>query len=271
MSVPDLRVEDLCVRGGGRTLLDVPRLAADRGEVLAVVGPNGAGKTVLLTTCLGLRKAARGRVTLLGQTVTGASAWALARLRCRVGYVPQELPIHSQMPLTVREVVAIGRTGRAGLLRPLRAADWRVVDEWIDRLGLQAMRRQPYPQLSGGEQRKVLLARALAQEPEMLVLDEPTAYLDLGWREQIVATLDRLFAELRCTIVLVCHELEAIPACCRRVVLLVGGRVVDDGPAERVLTDARVAELYGPDLTALHRGGRHSIVPRSVVTPEDRP
>jgi len=258
---PDLVVEQLRVEAGGRTLVAIEQLSVAPGEVVAIVGPNGAGKTMLLRTCLGLRRATAGRVTLLGQPVTSLGALALTRLRRQVGYVPQEQVDHGQMPLTVREVVAIGRTGLAGLLRPLRNDDWAQVDAWIARLGLEALSDQLFTHLSGGEQRKVLLARAMVQQPRLLVLDEPTAHLDLGWREQIVTTLERLYAAERPTVLLVCHELEVLPVCCRRLVLLQHGDLIADGTPEAVLTRERLAALYGPGLRVVHESGRHAVIP----------
>lgn len=261
MTSPDVLIEQLRVAAGNRTILAVDHLSLAPGEVLAVVGPNGAGKSTLLKTCLGLRRATSGRVTMLARPVTRLGPAALTRLRRRIGYVPQELAAHSQMPLTVREVAAIGRTGLAGLLRPLRRTDWRIVDEWLTRLGLARLRDEPYAHLSGGEQRKTLLARAMVQEPRILMLDEPTAHLDLGWREQIVSTLEHLYAQTQTTMVLVCHELEVLPACCRRLVLLQDGQVLDHGTPEEVLTTERVAMLYGPSLRVLHASHRHAVVP----------
>lgn len=285
MITADVVVERLRVVAGGRTILDVDELTIAPGEIVAVLGPNGAGKTTLLNTCLGFRKPISGRVQVLGRPVERLGSLALTRLRRDIGYVPQVQPVPEHMPLTVREVVAIGRTGRAGLLRPLRRDDWHVVDEWIERLGLRPLRSEPYGVLSGGEQRKALIARALVQQPRMLILDEPTAHLDLGWREQIVGILEQLGARsgnekgkmrneergggvTRTTMVLVCHELEVLPACCRRVVLLEYGRVVADGEPESVLTDARIQDWYGRGLRAVHVGGRHAVLPDGSPTPE---
>lgn len=264
MIQPDLLIENLRVVAGGRTILQVDRLAVAPGEMLGVLGPNGAGKTTLLAVCLGFRRPTAGRVVLLGQEVARLGSRALAALRCHVGYIPQQLAGHSQMPLTVREVVAIGRTGLAGLLQPLTANDWRLTDEAIDRLGLAALRNEPYAHLSGGEQRKTLLARALVQQPRILMLDEPTTHLDLGWREHIVTTLDELCAAERPTVILVCHELEVLPKSCRRLVLLRDGQVRAQGTPEEVLTPACVADLYGPGLRVWHADGRHAVVPFST-------
>ncbi len=261
MNVPDIAIEHLRVDADGRTILDIERLSIASGEALTIVGPNGAGKSTLLRTCLGLRRASTGRVAVLGHDVTRLGSGGLTRLRRAIGYVPQGLAAHGQMPLTVREVVAIGRTGQAGLFKRLERLDWALVDEWIERLGVAPLRSAAYSDLSGGEQRKVLIARAMVQQPRVLVLDEPTTHLDLGWREHIVATLDELYAQTRPTLLLVCHALEVIPRCCRRLVLLRDGRMVAEGMPEDVLTAERVADLYGPGLRVLHENGRHAVVP----------
>jgi iron complex transport system ATP-binding protein len=185
----------------------------------------------------------------------------LTALRQRIGYVPQLQTIGGEMPLTLREIVAIGRTGIRGLLRPLSRDDWHIVDDWIERLGLAGVARQPYAEASGGEQRKALIARALVQEPGLLLLDEPTAHLDMGAREQIVQTLQDLHQQTGLTIILVCHELEVIPPACRRVLLLDRGQVRADGAPEDVFTDQSVQSLYGASLSVLHQNGRHGVFP----------
>lgn len=267
MSSHAIEIDDLSVVRGGRTILAVGRLTVDAGEILAVLGPNGAGKTTLLKCLTGMVRPSSGSVRVLGQPVEQLRSVALARLRRRVACLAQVLAPGSEMPLTLREVVAIGRTGRAGLLRPLRREDWRRVDQWIGRLGLDSLAQEPYGVLSGGEQRKALLAMAMVQEPEILLLDEPTANLDAFWREQIVATLDELHRETGLTIVLVCHDLETLPGGTRRVLVLRAGRVIAHGQGDEVLTHDRIAELYGPGLTVLRREGRYLLAPHSQGAP----
>jgi len=179
--------------------------------------------------------------------------------------VPQVLPARSEMPLTVREVVSIGRAGLAGLFRPLSKPDWQVVDGWMERLGIAALAGSAFHEISGGEQRKAVIARAMVQQPQLLLLDEPTANLDLGWRERIVETVQTLYEETRLAVVLVCHELEVLPSCCQRVVLLDLGRVLATGTPERVFTNQQVAALYGRGLAAVHHGGRHAVIPAGGV------
>ncbi len=118
-----------------------------------------------------------------------------------------------------------------------------------------------YGEISGGEQRKTLIARAMVQQPQLLLLDEPTANLDLGWRERIVRTVEDLIVEANLTALLVCHEVEILPTCCRRVVVLREGNLIADGTPEGVLTDDLVASLYGQGLRVLHTSGRHAVVP----------
>jgi ABC-type cobalamin/Fe3+-siderophores transport system ATPase subunit len=261
MSESAIELQNLTVRAGRKTILTVHELNVSQGEVFGVIGPNGAGKSTLLKACLGLARPSGGAVRILGERPSLMNWFMLARLRRRIGYVAQALAGHSEMPLTTREVVAIGRTGQAGLFRRLKRDDWRLVDSWLDRLGLNNLKHQAYSDLSGGEQRKTLIARAMVQEPELLMLDEPTANLDLGWREQIVQTLDQLYNETGVTIVLICHEMEVLPPCCRRLALLEQGQLSTIGSPEEVLDTERVQRLYGPGVNVVHHGHRHAVVP----------
>jgi ABC-type cobalamin/Fe3+-siderophores transport system ATPase subunit len=256
-----VQLENLSVRAGHRDILSVDSLDVSRGELLGLLGPNGAGKSTLLRCLLGMQHFARGCATVLGKQIGALSSGESARLRRRIGYVPQMLPARSEMPLTVREVVAIGRTGIAGLLRPLKQSDWRIVDEWIERLGLANLARRGFGEISGGEQRKTLIARAMVQEPELLLLDEPTANLDLGWRERIVDATSELYREMNLTVLLVCHELEVLPESCSRVVVLDEGKIIADGSPTETLTAERIRSLYGPTLSVLHNAGRWAVVP----------
>lgn len=254
-------VRGLTVHAGHRCLIDIGHIQAEMGGVVALMGPNGAGKTTLLRACLGLVTPARGDITVLGQNLRSLSNRARARLRRRIGYMAQLLPARSEMPLTVREVVAIGRTARAGLFHPLSRQDWQIVDHWIERLDLTALGDQAFSQISGGEQRKTIIARVMAQDPELLLLDEPTANLDLGWRERIVETVQALHEQTRMSILLVCHELEVLPPACRQVILIERGGVTATGSPESVFTAERVRQLYGAALRAVHQDGRHAVVP----------
>lgn len=264
MSNTAIQISGLSVRAGRRTILSVGRLSIEQGEFVGVVGANGAGKSTLLRTCIGMQRHVSGQVHVLGLNLADLSVSAMTALRRSIGYVPQLLPVRGEIPLTVREVVAIGRTGTAGLLRPLGGGDWRLVDQWLDKLGLLPLAGQGYGSVSGGEQRKTLIAKAMVQEPRILLLDEPTANLDPGWRERIVEIVESLHAAGGLTMVLVCHELEVLPRCCRRVVMLDRGAVVADGSPEEVLSVSRIESVYGPGLSVLHQAGRHAVLPAEM-------
>lgn len=258
-----VQLDNLVVHAGGRVILGVEHLHIATGELIGLLGPNGAGKSTLLRCLLGMQGRMCGDIRVLDQSVNRCRCGELAKLRRCIGYVPQLLPVGGEMPLTVREVVAIGRTAMAGLCRSLKASDWRLVDQWIERLGLAALAEQSFSQISGGEQRKTLIARAMVQQPEMLLLDEPTANLDLGWRERIVRIIDELYRSMRLTVVLVCHELEVLPGGCQRVVVLNEGRIAADGPPEQWLTTELVASLYGDGLDVVRHGERWAVLPGS--------
>ncbi|MBM4091565.1 MAG: ABC transporter ATP-binding protein [Planctomycetes bacterium] len=263
MTTAAIDIEGLRVVHGDRSLISLDRLTVAAGQAWTILGPNGAGKSTLVKCCVGLVRAVAGDIRVLDEPVHRLRSVALTQLRRRVAYLAQVLAPGSEMPLTAREVVAIGRTGRAGLCRPLRRADWHLVDHWIDRLGLAHVARRLYAVLSGGEQRKTLLAMAMVQQPELLLLDEPTANLDAYWREQIVQTLDQLHQETGLTIMLVCHDLEAIPCCARHVLVLREGRMLAQGPVGEVLQPELIERLYGTGLTVVRRGSRYLLAPRT--------
>jgi len=265
MISPAVEIRNLEADVAGHRLLNVESFHVPAGAISAVMGRNGAGKTTLLRACLGLVPSARGEIRVLNCSVTQLRSAALTQLRRRIGYVAQLLPPRSEMPLKVREVVSIGRTGSAGLFRSLDKADWQIIDQWIERLGLTVLANRSFNEISGGEQRKTIIARAMAQRPELLLLDEPTANLDLGWRECIVETIEGLHRDTAVTILLVCHELEVIPSACRQVTLLERGGVVASGTPENVFTPERVAALYGTRLKVIHGSGRHGILPEGVA------
>jgi zinc transport system ATP-binding protein len=200
--------------GSGPPVLRGVDLAVERGEFVAIAGPNGGGKTTLLRLVLGLEQPTAGRVRLLAQ---------------RLGYLPQRAQAGVDAPLTVRELVAAGRAPRARLLGPLTAADREAVRDSIDRVGLAHHADRRLATLSGGQQQRAFIAKALAAEPELLVLDEPTTGVDAEAQEAIAGLLERLRQELGMTILYVSHEFGAVERFVKRIVL-VRGEIVFDGP-----------------------------------------
>jgi zinc transport system ATP-binding protein len=197
--------------------------ALDAGEVVVLLGPNGAGKSTVVRGMLGLSRLMAGELELFGVPA------ADFRQRYRLGYVPQRHTIVGGVPSTVREVVSSGRLARKRLFAPMRAADRAVVAAAIDLVGLAERADVSVGKLSGGQQRRVLIARALAAEPDVLVMDEPTAGVDAANQEILAATLGQLVAG-GSTLLLVAHELGPLEPLIQRVVVMRDGRVVYDGP-----------------------------------------
>ena len=203
--------------GGGPLVLRDVSLVVETREFLAIAGPNGGGKTTLLRLVLGLEEPASGHIVVrVG----------------RLGYLPQRAQAGVDAPLTVRELVAAGRAARARLVGPLRAGDRAAVRTAIDRVGLAQLADRRLTTLSGGQQQRAFIAKALAAEPELLVLDEPTTGVDVEAQSAIAALLGRLREELGMTILYVSHEFGAVERFVERLVLVRGGIVFDGAPAE---------------------------------------
>lgn len=260
-----VELKGVTVRRGGRAVLRDVTFSVQAGQMVGVIGPNGAGKTTLLGTLLGLHRVSAGSLRVLGEDPARLGGGALARFRMKVGYVPQLEFVASGVPLTVREVVEISRAGRAGLLRGLSRQDRAAVDTWLSRMGLSELAERPYNQLSGGQQRKVQLARALAQGPQLLLLDEPASNLDLYWQETLIRLIDDIGAQTGITVLLVTHDLSLLPASCNRVVVLAEGALKAFGPSEQVLTPEVLAPLYGVAVQVERRDGRYYVFPLSGV------
>ena len=198
-------------------------LRVGRGEFVAVAGPNGGGKTTLLRLVLGLERPTTGEARLFGEP-----AHAFSRRRT-LGYLAQRAQLATEAPATVREVVASGRLAASGLLGPSRRRDRAIVAESIERVGLGEVADRPLRTLSGGQQQRAFIGRALAGEPSLLVLDEPTTGVDVEGQDALAELLDRLHRDLEVTVLYVSHEFGAVERYVERVVL-VRGAIVFDGP-----------------------------------------
>ena len=220
-------------------------LEIEEGEFLGLAGPNGAGKTTLLTAINGLGRILSGKVRVFNQELNSKN---VNEVRKGIGYVPQIINIDPRMPISVREVVMIGRYGRIGLLKKVGSRDREIVENLIDLVGLRHLAKRPIGHLSGGEQQKVAIARALAQEPKILLLDEPTANLDLPAQKGIMDLVEKIYSERHLTILLVMHELTHLPQGCKQMVLMKEGKILFSGKTEDVLSEVILTELYGSPL-----------------------
>lgn len=214
-------------------------LAIAAGEHLGIVGPNGSGKSTLLKLLAGHLAPDGGSIALEGKPLAQWRRLALAR---RVAYVAQAAP--ADIPFTAMQVALAGRFPHVGYLGFESPRDREIARDALARLDAAHLADRPLAALSGGEQARVLVARALAQQPDLLLLDEPTAFLDVGHRLDLY---DRLREENRArglTVVVVTHDLNLAAEYCDRLLLLSAGRVAADGPARDVLTADRVSDVY---------------------------
>ena len=241
--------EDVALRGVS--------LRVKSGEFVGIVGPNGAGKTTLLTIVNGLGKLLSGRVWVLGDYLTPSNSHSL---RKKVGYVAQVQNIDPRMPMNVREVVLIGRYGLLGLFRRPSKHDWRIVDEMLELVGMTHLALRPIGHLSGGEQQRVAIARCLTQEPELFLLDEPTASLD--WRAKTdILELVKLIHDLRhLTTLFVTHDLGSLPVACDRVVLMKEGLIWGEDSPEEALTDDNLSQLYDMSISVVKERRKEAIL-----------
>lgn len=237
-----VEVRRLSVGYGHRAVIDGLDMEVCKGEFLCVVGPNGAGKTTLLKTILSLLKPLKGVVYVYGRDVRRYSRKELAK---RVGAVLTER-VDPGM-LRVWEVVALGRYPRSRGLLKLSETDVKIVDECLRLVGAENLRDRYFLELSDGEKQKVLIARALAQEPQVLVLDEPTTFLDLKHRMEIVELLRRLCRDRGITVIATFHDISLALRACDRVVVISGGRIVAQGLPEDVLSENVMEQAYGLD------------------------
>ncbi|TKJ31733.1 ATP-binding cassette domain-containing protein [Blastococcus sp. CCUG 61487] len=222
-SPPAIRLRAATIGYGDVAIVRDADLTVRPGEALAVLGSNGSGKTTLARGLLGLAAVLDGDVEVLG-----APVGRLAE-RGRIGYVPQRHTVSGAAPATVREVVSVGRLARLGLLRRLGAADRRAVVDAVAAVGLADRMGDPVASLSGGQQRRVLVARALAAEPELLIMDEPTAGVDAASQEALADVLAAVSAG-GTTLLVVTHEAGPLAGVLRRAVVVESGRITYDGP-----------------------------------------
>lgn len=221
----------------GLTALRDASFSVPRGSITALVGVNGAGKSTLFKAVMGFVPTARGQMSVLGRTVREAQRANL------IAYVPQAEEVDWSFPVLVEDVVMMGRYGRMGFLRRPRPSDREAVTRALARTGMEALRHRQIGELSGGQRKRVFLARALAQEAPVILLDEPFTGVDVQTEEQIIALLRELRAAGGVMLVST-HNLGSVPEFCDRVVL-VKGTVLAEGPTAEVFTRANLERAFG--------------------------
>jgi iron complex transport system ATP-binding protein len=247
----------LSVRGAGwdvegHTILDRIDLELTADECLVVVGPNGAGKTTTLRMMAGLLPPTRGQLLWGQQPYADLTRKELAR---RIAYVPQSRPL--QVPLTVEQLVLLGRYPYLSPFRwAPRDADFSAVLRAMSLAGVTNLRERRLEELSGGERQSAYIAAALAQEAEVLILDEPTTHLDPQHQRQIASLVLKLNREEGLAVVLATHDLNFAALLADRMVALLEGNVVGDGPPEELLQPERLKEIFQAPFTVVREGAR---------------
>ena len=234
-----LDAKSVTVRLAARVILDAASCRAERGRITAIIGPNGAGKSTLLRAMAGLLPLERGAVEIDGRALSSFDRRDLAR---QIAYLPQDRTVH--WPLAARAIVGLGRLPHRG-----GSASDSAIDGAMRAMDVLALADRPISQLSGGEQARVLVARALAQESGILIADEPTAGLDPAHALELFAIFTRLAAEGR-AVVIALHDLTLAARFCHHVVLLVAGRVAASGPTAEVLTPELLSAAFGVSIAS---------------------
>jgi iron complex transport system ATP-binding protein len=251
-----LEVKALAFGFPGRSVGRDVSFSLGRGEVMCVLGPNGGGKTTLFRTILGLLQSQEGSIHLDGNALQRLSRIEIARL---AGYVPQE---HAgYFAFTVREFVLMGRTAHLGAFSVPAKKDREVADRVLESLAISALAERPITEISGGERQLALLARALAQEPKVLVLDEPTAGLDFGNQVRVLERMSQLAAS-GIAILFSSHDPDHAFLCAQRALLLAQGRVLEIGAPAQVIRPDTLERLYGVSVQVLRlANGSHTCLP----------
>jgi len=247
------RLDGVCVRLGGRLILDRVDLALGPGDFWGVIGPNGAGKSTFLGLFNGLTRYQDGRVEVLGRPITPRTARAV---RLKIAHVFQSIEIDPKMPLTVFEAVLAGTYGRLGLFRKPGDREIDLTRSALKAVGLAGFARRPLGQLSGGERQRAALARALAQEPELLLLDEPTASLDWQAQREILTLIKDLVRQHPLTVVMATHDLNAVSHIATHAAMLKRGRLLWKGAVRAAMSPRLLSELYDVPITVGEVEGR---------------
>ncbi|NWF77573.1 MAG: metal ABC transporter ATP-binding protein [Chloroflexi bacterium] len=237
-----IKIQDAVVSYREDVALQGVSLEVRKGEFIGIIGPNGAGKTTLLTVINGLGKLVHGQAWVLGSRPNGRNS---INLRRRIGYVAQVENIDPRLPINVRETVMVGCYGRLGLFRRPTRAQWETVDKVLELVGIAHLSGRPIGHLSGGEYQRAAIARALVQQPEIFLLDEPTASIDQKAQREILSLIQLIHREYHTTTLFVTHDLRTLPSICQRLILMKDGKIWQQGSPESMLREEVLSELYG--------------------------
>ncbi len=235
-----VEVHRLAYRYGRSAILQDLSFTVAAGAFFIILGPNGSGKTTLMKILAGHLRPRRGRVRILGRNIRGYSRRQLA---CRMAYLPQL--VHLDFPMSVRDLVLMGRSPHLGMLGLERQEDHRLAQNAMRYTNVLHLADRRMDQLSGGEQQRVLIARAICQQPQIILLDEPTAALDLAHQVAVMDLMERLKHDKSITVVMISHDVNLAAMYADRLLLLKDGGILGLGPPGEVLHHERLEKAYG--------------------------
>lgn len=255
-----LEMHDITCAYGEYTVVQQLSLEANPGEVLGLIGPNGVGKSTLLRTMARLLRPTRGKVIVANGDLWSTPPREIAR---KLAFAPQASN-GEHWPATIEQIIALGRAPHRGWFLPMTAQDHEATERAMDMVGLSHLRGRVATELSGGEQQRVVLGRVLAQEPTVLLLDEPTSHLDLKYQTDILGLARRLAHQDNLTVVVSLHDLNLAAIYADRLALLSEGQLVAVGTPKEVLTSERLTEVYGVPIIVM----QHPVWDTPFVMPD---
>lgn len=230
-------IKNLTVIKNKHSLLKNINIEIEYGDCIAIIGPNGAGKTTFLKTINGLISHFSGSIQVMGSNLNN-------EIKRKIGYIPQNNNFDSLIPVSVREVISIGLTAQFGIFKNFTDFDKKIVEDIAKGLNIFNLIDKPIGQLSGGENQKVSIARVLAQNPGLILMDEPLSNLDKKTQTDILDLIDFIYHEQNITMLIVVHNLSQIPKCCNKAIFISDGTILDYGKKESVFANKQFKGLY---------------------------
>jgi len=248
----ELEVKDVSCGYALKTVVSGISLAMTSGDLLCLLGPNGVGKTTFFKALLGLLKVQSGKILLNGEDI---STWPHRKIATKVGYVPQT---HSPpFPFKVLDVVVMGRAAHVGMFSSPSLRDRTIAEEALAALGIAHLAERVYTELSGGERQLVMIARALAQQPEILIMDEPTSNLDFGNQIKVLGHIKRLTEGRRLGVIMTTHLPNHAFLCASKVAVMGHDRSFTIGTPETVITGTYLKQVYGVEVKVIEAGRKN--------------
>jgi len=242
-----IKIKDAVVSYREDVALQGVSLEVKKGEFIGIIGPNGAGKTTMLTVINGMGNLVSGQARVLGLPVNRRNG---TKLRRKIGYVAQAEDFDPRLPINVRETVMAGGYGRLGPLHRPSKTDWERVESILGKVGIEHLAQRPIGHLSGGEYQRAAIARALIQEPEIFLFDEPTAAIDEKAQWEILNLIQLIHKERDMTTLFVTHDLRILPSTCQRLILMKEGKIWKQGSTAAMLKRDVLSQLYGVPIPA---------------------